>query len=106
MEEETAEAGVAGGAVEGVADYRVADAREMHADLMRAAGSDLHFEKSVAGEAIEGAILGPGGAAFRQAGGHADAAHGIARDGALDAAGLLLHRAVDQSEVYLLDLAA
>src|ERR1022692_3412539 len=92
--------------IETVASYRMADAGEVHADLVRTAGADAQFQKSEAHEAAEDAVFGPGGAAVAEAGGHARAAPRIARDGLFDAAAIRLHVAVNQRQVGLLHLPA
>ena len=62
----------------------MANARKMHTDLMRAAGSDSHFEQTEAADLLDGAVFGEGRAAGFKTGGHARAPHGIARDGPAD----------------------
>src|SRR6266850_2951770 len=51
-----AEAVARAAAVDGVADQRVADVLEMHADLVRAAGLEPAFDERGAAEALEHAI--------------------------------------------------
>src|SRR5579872_7328185 len=80
-----------GCAVEAIADYGMADAGEMHANLMRPAGADADFHKGEAVEAPKHAIPAPGGTAVGQARGHTHALAGIACDGLLDAAAILFH---------------
>src|SRR5215472_6887793 len=82
------------------------DAREMHADLMRAAGADPDLKESEPVEAAQDAVLGPGGAAFGESSGHARASDGVARDGALDPSGVLFDVAVHQGEIDLAHQAA
>lgn len=104
-EEAAAESRLGLGAVEGVADDRVADAGEVNADLVGAASADADFEEGELRVAAEDAVRAPSGAAFGEACGHADPAHGVAGDGALDAAGLILHGALDQRQVNFFDFA-
>ena len=44
-------------AVDGVADQRVAPVREMHADLMRATGLELHIDIGCAPEPLEDGVM-------------------------------------------------
>src|ERR1022692_1352122 len=97
---------VGGRAIETVTSHWMANAGEVHADLVRAAGSDAHLHKGEARQALQDAVFGPGGAAAAQAGGPARAVARVARDGLFDAAAILLHVAMDQCQVGLLHLAA
>ncbi len=101
MQKKAAHAGF-GCAVEPVAGDRVADAGEMDADLMRAAGANADFEESELSQAAEDAEFGVGGAAFVQAGGHAGAADGVAGDLGVDGACVWRDASVDQRDVGLL----
>jgi len=105
---ERGHSGDAGGrAVQRIAGYGMADAGEVHANLVGAAGADLDFKKREAREAAQDTILAPGGtAAAGEARGHAGAVDGIAGDGTFDAALLRGHRSVDQCEIDFLDFAA
>ena len=93
-------------AVERVAGHGVADARQVHADLVRAAGADPHFEQREPFEPAQHAVFGPRRAAFVEARGHAGAAHGVAGDGPFHTPALVLHLAVHQRQVDLLHLPA
>ena len=83
--------------------------REMDADLVGAAGVELDFEERGRTNASEGA---PVGASFARAGkdeaaagGHPDAAPGVAGDGEVDDAGGGVEMAFDESDVGLFDFA-
>src|SRR5437867_4607546 len=72
-------------AVHGVADQRVADVLEVHADLVRAPGLEPAFDERGAAEALEHPIGGARGlAAVRD--GHARARPGVAAYGSVDRA--------------------
>ena len=58
----------------------MADARQMHPDLVGAAGSDLYFQKRKSLKASQHAISGQRLTALGQARGHPNAAHRIAGD--------------------------
>src|SRR3984957_19372064 len=80
--------------------------REMDADLVGAAGVELDFEERGRTNAGEGA---PVGASFARAGkdeaaagGHADAALGVAGDGEVDDAGGGVEVAFDEGDVGFL----
>ncbi len=62
MQKKSAEIG-GGRAVDAVAEDRMADACEMHADLVRSAGTDAHFEIAEAIEGFEKTVFGEGVAA-------------------------------------------
>src|SRR4029077_19685375 len=74
-----------GRAVERVADHGMAKSREMHTDLVRAAGVELHFEERGAIYAGEDAPVGASLAGVAEndaaASGHAGAALAVASDG-------------------------
>src|SRR2546427_9440097 len=105
MQEIAAQRRVGGSAVKAVAYHWVADAGEVHADLVRAAGADLDFEQRAISETPQHAILAPGLAALRPPRRHAHAPHRIARDRFLDPPMLRLDHAVDQSKIGLADTA-
>jgi hypothetical protein len=109
VEEIAGESGFAadfgGGAVETVAYHGLADAGEMYADLVCAAGADAYLKQREAIEPPQHVIFAPGGAALGQAGSHAHALAGIAGYRLFDAAAILLHFAVNQGEISLLHLA-
>src|SRR6185369_10819111 len=66
-------------AIDGVADERMADVLEMHADLVRAPGLQAAFDQRGAAEALEHAVARARGlAAVRD--GHARAHLGVAAD--------------------------
>jgi hypothetical protein len=94
-----------GSAVEAVAYDGMADARQMHADLVGAAGAYADLKQREAVEAPQHVIFAPGGAALGETGGHAHTLAGIAGNWFFDAAAILLHYAVDQGEISLLHLA-
>jgi hypothetical protein len=94
------------GAIELIAYHWMLDARQVHADLMRSAGSDLHFEQSQFLESLEHSILGARGSTARQLGRHPGPARWIAGNGRGDASAFRFHTAVHQREVSLLDGAA
>src|SRR6478672_7197161 len=73
---------------------------------MRAAGADAHFEQGELLVALQHAIFAPRCAALRQACRHARAMHGIARDWAIDAAGVVPDAALYQRQINLLDFAS
>src|ERR1700682_2649372 len=89
------------GSVEFVAGHGVADARQMHADLMRASGPNANFEQSEFLEAAEHLVFGNRRAATRQFRSHADTAHGIASDRRSDFAPIRLHPAVYERQIDL-----
>src|SRR4051812_24745905 len=92
------------GAVKRIAHDGMADAREVDTDLMRSAGADANLQVSEVFEALEDAVLRPGGAALGEARGHADAMDGVAGDGALNPSGLLLNVPMHQRQIDLFDL--
>src|SRR4051812_1405765 len=72
-------------AIDRIADQRMADVLEVHADLVRAAGLEATFDERGAAEALEDAIGGAGGlAAMRHR--HARAHLRITTDRSLDGA--------------------
>ena len=93
-------------AVKRIAHDGMANARKVDTDLVRSAGANADFQVSELFEALEHAVLRPGGAALIEARRHADAADGVAGDGSLNASGLLLDVSVDQSQIDLFDLPA
>ena len=94
-----------GRAVQPVPRHRMTDARQVHADLVRPAGPDPHFEKRESPEALQDPVFGQGRSSAPEPRGHADAPHRIARDRFLQLPAFLLHDAVNQRQVDLLDLA-
>src|SRR5215831_2716875 len=54
------DAQLAGSAIENVTDHRMAQSREMDADLMRAASVDLHFDQRDGVDASEDPPVGEG----------------------------------------------
>ena len=77
MQEVAAQRGAAGDlrgrAVERVAGDGVADAGQVYADLVSAAGADFHFEKREAGQARDDAVFGVRRASVAEARRHAGA---------------------------------
>ena len=74
---------------------RMAEARQVHANLMRSAGADADFEIAEAIERFEQTVFRDGFAARGKFRGHADAADRIARDGRSNPAvglGLAVHQ--------------
>src|SRR5215471_14085737 len=94
------------GSVQCVSGDRVADAGQVHADLMSAAGADPDLQISEFVEAPQHLVLAPRSPAFIEARGHAGATHGIPRDRPLHPARVARNVPVDQSQVDLLYLAA
>jgi hypothetical protein len=82
------------------------DARQMHADLVRAAGPDVNFEEREFVEASQHLVFGNGGTATRQSRRHAYAANRIASDRSSDLTPIRFHPAVHQREINLFDLSA
>jgi len=93
-------------AIEFVAGYRMTDAGKMHANLVRAARSDFHFQVACVFEPLQNFVLGYGVAACRGFCGHADAANRVASDGLGDFAAICFHAAIYQSEIDLFYFAA
>src|SRR3989442_13832133 len=89
---------------------------EVGADLMRAAGVKLNFEKREAADAGENTPVGAGFAGFAHdgppglrgdsSGSHADAAARIARNSQIDAAMIFVEFPFDEGQVSLLDFTA
>src|ERR1700690_1561035 len=86
-------------AVESVAADGMCEGGEVDADLVSAAGVDIYCEKGelaeIGFEAALDDVVGDGFAASAAAGGHADAADGVAADGGGDGAFVVFHPAVD-----------
>ncbi len=97
--EKEAAAASFGGPVEFVASDGVADAGEVDADLVGAAGADVNFEQGVFGEAADDAVFGMSGAALVEACGHAGAVDGVARDLCFDCASVARYVSVYQGDV-------
>ena len=93
-------------AIKPVARHGMADAGEVHADLVGTAGADPHFQKGEAGEPPKDMVFGPGRAAAAQPCSHARAMPRIACDGLFDSAAIRLYIAMDQRQVSLLHPAA
>jgi len=91
------------GSVDAVAGDGVAKAREMDADLVRAAGADADLKIRKLFEALADAVFGERFASGCELGGHADSADGVAGDGLGDASGVIARAAVDQRQVCFLD---
>ena len=98
------------GAVESVADDRVAKGLGVDADLVGAAGFDAVFDQGEGAigccQALEDVEVGDGSPSVRAAGGHAGAADEVAGDRKGDGGVVFLEVAVEESEVGLGDLAA
>src|SRR5450432_3828749 len=102
-----ADAQVGGGSVEGVADDGVLERGKMDANLMGAAGVELHLEQRGGVEAEKRAPVGAGFARIGDFyavpgflfGGHAHTADGVAADGELDAAVILFEVALYEGDV-------
>ena len=92
-----------GSAVEGVANHRVADAREMHANLMGAAGTNANPQIGKSFVASDYFVIGQGSASCGNSGSHFCAMDGIAGDGRLNTAAIGFDGAVDNGEVDLLN---
>ena len=95
-----------GGAIEFVACHGMTDARQMHTDLVRAAGPDANFKEREFVEASQHLVFGNGRTAFRQSGRHAYAANRIASDRSCDLTPIRFHPAMHEREINLFDLAA
>ena len=92
------------GAVQPVSNHGVADAGEMHADLVGAAGADANFQQSELIETLEHTIFGEGRAPASQPGSHADAMQRMTGNGRGDPAALRFQAAVHERDVDLFDL--
>jgi hypothetical protein len=99
-----------GGAIERVANDRVVKRGKVDTNLVGAPGVELNLDKRSGADAGEHvpvrasfAGIGQGGGT---AGGHAEAAFRVARDGQVDAAAVPLQKTVNESDVGLLDGAA
>jgi len=96
--------------VERVTNHGVEKSGEMHADLVRAAGVELHFEERSGVDAGEDAPVGAGFASVAEndaaAGGHAGATIGIAGDGEVNGAAIFFQEALHESDVRFLDFAS
>src|SRR5579871_7073680 len=91
----------------------MAEARQVHADLVRAPSPDFYFQQRelrsaihLPAKAAQDAILRPGGAAIGQSGSHTDAADRVARDWLFHPPAIVLHAPMHECEVDLFDLAA
>src|SRR5580704_15835942 len=97
------------GSVEEVAYDGVAEGLKMHADLVGAAGFDLDFDEGEeaerSGEAFEYVDVRHRRSTVSPAGGHADAADQVARDGEVDRRVVLGEVAVGECDVGLVHLA-
>ena len=99
--EKEAAAVVSAGSVQGIAGDLVAEAAQVDADLVRAAGTDADFNKGVVLIADADLPVGDRVAAFLDFGSHADGLPGVPGDGAVDGAGILFHDVFYQGEVNL-----
>ena len=100
---------LAGGAIKRIAHDRMAQRGKMDADLVRAAGVDLHFEERGRSDASQHSPVGarfPGiGQRGGPAGGHAGAAIRVAGDGKFDAAAIFCQQSLHQRDVGFLNAA-
>ena len=100
-----ADANLRRSAVEFVADHRMAQRREMYANLVGAAGVELDFDECGGADAGKGAPIGVCIARFGQCSGpvssHAHAAFGVASDGKVDGSVMFREQAMDQGDVCL-----
>src|SRR6266566_6354989 len=87
--------------VERVAHDRVADRREVDADLVRASGQRLGFEQREVGEAPQHAIVGPSLASADAFGPHAHAVDGVASNGLYDLSLRVRHTPVNERDIRL-----
>jgi hypothetical protein len=92
-------------AVERIADNSMSQGGKMDAELMGAAGMQASLDEREGAEAQAGAPVRKRRAPLTPTGSHARAATQVARHGKLDAPGILLEQAVEQSHVGLLDVA-
>src|SRR5260370_11884361 len=84
----------------------MANAREMYADLVCAAGSDQHLEQCIFCEAPQDTIFAPGVAPRQEPRRHTDSGVWIAGDGFLDPSLIGLHNPVHQGYINLADAAS
>ena len=100
------EARVLFAAIHGIADERVADVLEMHANLVRAPGVQKAFDQGRGVEAFDDFEAGPGVAGVGAfGGGHPFAMRGVPRDADLDFALFVREFAADDRAINLGDAA-
>src|SRR5260370_41192955 len=84
----------------------MANAREMYADLVCAAGSDQHLEQCIFCEAPKDTIFAPGVAPRQEPRRHTDSGAWIAGGGLLDPSLIGLHNPVHRGYINLADAAS
>jgi hypothetical protein len=89
-----------------VAGHGMTDARQVHTDLVRAAGPDANFEECEFVEAPQHLIFGNGRAATRQSRRHAYTANRISCDRSCDLTPIRFHPAVHERDIKFFDFAA
>ena len=85
-----------------VADHRVANAGEMHADLVLAAGQKINFQQTKLFGPLEHSVSRVGELAFARVLRRVDTVRLVLRQIRRDGLGLLLTAAVDDGEILLL----
>ena len=90
------------GAIHTIPRNRMAQARQMGANLVRAPRPDAYFEIRKSFEALQDAIFGQRFAPVVQARGHSSAANGITRNRLDNSSSFAAHTALNQGKISLL----
>ena len=80
----------------------MADAGQMHANLVRAAGANAHLKQRELLETSQHLVIGDRGAAGVEPCGHARTPHRVPGDRFHDASGIRFHRTMHQRDVHFL----